>query len=504
MKKHKGFVTIKPSMSTTNANRLQSDARGMVSFLVTFIMLLVISLIVVGFTRVSSQNRRDALDRQLGTQAFYAAESGVNALIKQAETDPTVLTSSYNSCNNPPISFPSLSDSPDVKITCVLVDPLVPNLEIGSLSAGKSQVFTIDPRAADGSPAKLKTLLLVWGGPDSIDINNSISGCTNSAAQYKAKYLANCEMGMVRGDLYKEGGAMNADALAANTRSFFMQPNMSNQSVSLDYGSATRAYRGLGRCLGTLSGWNGVQIPQNQCMAAVTIANPAAAGTKYHLRVSTLYNDASSVKVYAFSETDSKLNFAGAQAIVDSTGKAVDVFRRVQVRVPLDQSSGEGVMPFAAYSKEGVCKRFTITGTLYEDACNPPTTNDSDASYATCGSRCDPSGGGSGGGGSTLLYWYRVTFQVTSVNNLSQIDSCVWNFGDGTGVNKDGIQKINDPAECMAGRTIQHDFPKRDGKCYQVTVRFTVNLNGGGQRSSEPRTYWIPFSPSNKPWCPGH
>lgn len=45
-------------------------------FMITIVMMVVISLIVVGFTQVANRNRRQSLDRQLSTQAFYVAESG--------------------------------------------------------------------------------------------------------------------------------------------------------------------------------------------------------------------------------------------------------------------------------------------------------------------------------------------------------------------------------------------------------------------------------------------
>jgi len=62
----------------SNTESLQRNQSGMVSIMVTMILMIVMSLIVVGFAQVSRRNQRVALDRQLSTQAFYAAESGVN------------------------------------------------------------------------------------------------------------------------------------------------------------------------------------------------------------------------------------------------------------------------------------------------------------------------------------------------------------------------------------------------------------------------------------------
>ena len=62
--------------------------------LLTMILMIVVGLIVLGFAQISRRNQRQALDRQLSTQAFYAAETGVNDaanLIKTAVQAGTVV-----------------------------------------------------------------------------------------------------------------------------------------------------------------------------------------------------------------------------------------------------------------------------------------------------------------------------------------------------------------------------------------------------------------------------
>lgn len=487
------------SMSDTYKKQ-RLDQKGMVSFLVTFIMLLVVSLIIVGFTRVASQNRREALDRQLSTQAFYAAESGINAFLAAAKTNPGLLTDAKDTCGGAAYEK-SLSTDPDVQVTCVLVDPTVPYLEDTGIETGSSHIFTIDPRDPNtGNQTRLSRLVFVWDSKDGGSSTNK-TGCPNNANNFPASYT-NCDYGMLRIDLTKEPVApsLTADSLAANTRSITMQPMQPTAGagswVNAAYSASVRAYRGLARCVTAPVGQNigGVDVPADSCAAVVNVSPAEVA--KYYARVSMLYNGASNLRVYALNGT-TQLDFAGAQVLIDSTGKAVDVLRRVQVRVPLDKSSGEGVAPFAAYSESGVCKRFTVAGTTFEDACNPPTGSEGDSDYTPCGGRCGP-----GGGNSSLAYWYKVWFRVTSVNDVSRIENCTWNWGDGS---RNQIETIEDPNQCVAGSQREHNFPVRPpkGKCYTVTVRFTVKLTGGVTKISD-QDYYIPFSPSNRPHCPGH
>ena len=71
-------------MSTINRLRNsqnRSDESGMASIIVTLIMSVVITLIVLGFAQVSTREQSNALQNQLSTTAYYAAESGINDVV---------------------------------------------------------------------------------------------------------------------------------------------------------------------------------------------------------------------------------------------------------------------------------------------------------------------------------------------------------------------------------------------------------------------------------------
>src|SRR5579862_3283 len=52
--------------------------QGVVSIMVTMIMMVVISLLVLGFAEIAKNEQRSSLDNALSVQAYYAAESGIN------------------------------------------------------------------------------------------------------------------------------------------------------------------------------------------------------------------------------------------------------------------------------------------------------------------------------------------------------------------------------------------------------------------------------------------
>lgn len=56
----------------------------------------------------------------------------------------------------------------------------------------------------------------------------------------------------------------------------------------------------------------------------------------------------------------SSLGLKGAQIKVDSTGKAQDVLRRIQVRLPLNATGSQNQLPDnALQSTDSICKRFS-------------------------------------------------------------------------------------------------------------------------------------------------
>jgi len=96
------------------------------------------------------------------------------------------------------------------------------------------------------------------------------------------------------------------------------------------------------------------------CTVTITLPNPIDGNTadrNAYLRLTSLYNGAHySIKLKNGNET---VRFSGVQPLVDSTGRANDVFRRVETRVEL---VGDFTYPEAALDMQGsLCKNFTVT-----------------------------------------------------------------------------------------------------------------------------------------------
>ena len=332
------------------------DQRGLVSFMITLIMMLVISLIVIGFTQVTARNRREQLDRQLSMQAFYAAESGVNAaatIAKASQLTPQGVAAQTN-CSGSTYPATSLNSNPSVGYTCVLVTPRVPTI-VTNANPLTSSIFPLVPVDSAGNAITPTQLTFSWSTAQGTSATNS--GCQAYGQFPKNDGSYTCPFGLLRVDLMIGSSGGSAAAFAANTVTLYMQPLASGGSaqtinsfsapkgiiVGAQYNSSTKTYT-----------------------ATVNLA-PAAQSSQYYMRVTTLYRDSPRI-VIAGTNAAGAINFADAQAIIDVTGKAQDVLRRVQVTLPLNQYNSitpEG----AVQSVADVCKQFSTYNGYYQTNC---------------------------------------------------------------------------------------------------------------------------------------
>jgi len=82
----------------------------------------------------------------------------------------------------------------------------------------------------------------------------------------------------------------------------------------------------------------------------------------YGVRLRGIYEDAR-VTVTAVDSSNNPVEISGAQVMIDSTGKANDVLRRVQVRLPLASSAGS-IPDFAIQTTDTLCKRLQVATTI--------------------------------------------------------------------------------------------------------------------------------------------
>ena len=338
-----------------NKPDFKNDQRGMVSIVVAMLIILLVSLITLGFAQLVRREQRQSLDRQLSTQAFYAAETGINdasKAIKEALENNQSVADKTN-CGPEGIYSANNQLSEVVEYSCLLVDADLETLIFDSIDTAKAEVTMA--KSGDSNP--LSRLTIAWQDKSG---GNSFTGCP-AAGQFPPAWpsggngAGNCSSGILRIDLVPLS-AVNRPNLINNTMTVFLHPTSSNSISELDYGgSIGRA--GQGRVWA--SACNTTISTAKPKFCSVTINGLTA--TSYAIRMQSIYRE-SEVTILA----ESGRTFVGGQAIIDSTGKASDVLRRIQVRLPVDPFNDDAP-PFAIQTSETQCKLFAIAGSLVID-----------------------------------------------------------------------------------------------------------------------------------------
>jgi len=317
------------------------EQRGLVSIIVTMFLMIMITLVVLGFARITWRDQRQVLDRQLSTQAFYAAESGVNDAIKVLQTVPAATTTPKTACQ-PDANYTNsgvLDAASGTAYTCLLVDPAPSSLQYDTIDTDKSTVIPIN---ASGT---VNSITLNWQVSPAPAASASAASCpglgslpTNAA--YQA--LANCDAGMLRIELVPAiAGGSRANLMNTAFVAVFQPSNVAGP-VNVPYGAPDQGITVLASC----------PLASNPlCKATITGLN----ASKYFLRIRSLYKR-NSLTVTANNLVTGSLQLNGAQAVVDSTGKANDVLRRVVVRVKTSLPS-DGIPDYAIQSRDSICKR---------------------------------------------------------------------------------------------------------------------------------------------------
>lgn len=317
--------------------------RGMASFMVTTVLILVISLIVIGFSQVARRNQREALDRQLSTQAFYVAESGVNAAVAviKAKVASGGLPDTKDTCG-PDANYPAVQlNGPDVRVTCLLVDTEVDSLFYTAVTENSPTVVPLI--SANGAP--ISKITLTWrsksGGA------NPSSNCSGGGFTTRGAWL--CRQGVLRADIapLPDGNSDPAMSTFFNPRFYNSTLNATN-APTVDYTS--RGGLIVGHCV------NGADP---RCMASITNLDQAV----YYMNLRSIYHD-STVAITGYDAGGNQIDFTG-QIMIDSTARAQDVLRRIQVRVPMMARESSNLPAYGIETSDSLCKRYAVEPGYY-------------------------------------------------------------------------------------------------------------------------------------------
>lgn len=363
-----------------NGPRVKSsrNQQGFASLVIAMVLVLVLSLITLGFAQLMRKEQRSALDRHLSSQAYYAAEAGINDAAKAISAGYTGTKATCDPLPVPPVSTPPdptkyLSDSKvdsagTAKYSCLLIDPAPTSLEFGAIDFSQSKSMTIS--GADfnspGTAVPFNDLVISW--QDSGDGNIFVPAGPSASHTFFPLNRWPATTSVLRVGLTPLNSlSVTRDFMISGTYTAFLYPN--------DKSTATT----------TFANYPSYPMPGNTGLASGTIidgncntgsqpryCNVRISGLDqfdYLLDLRSMAYGKSRVTITAYGAGGARIRIRNAQTLVDSTGKAQDVLRRVQVRIPSKNNYDHADYGIDAMS--GICKQLQLIPGTSDNNCTP-------------------------------------------------------------------------------------------------------------------------------------
>lgn len=346
---------------------IRQDQTGLVSIVVTMIMMVIMSLIIIGFARISRRELRQGLDRQLVSQANYAAESGVNdaqAYLRGGGTLSPTAATTCNSYTNPGNGLPKAQEigDPSIVTSCVLVDSTTRELVYDNVGTDSEVVFPLK------STATINRISISWDSGSGAKFDPT--RCQTTAVQLEDGLVPasgwTCPVGGLKIDILPIGSNVNRLALLVANSSALVMPRPS--------GPTTRSLGSLNTLQQFTTACSATATPRS-CNLDINTNNER----EFYVRIRPIYQSAN-IYVQGWTGGSNPVDLIGAQAVIDSTGRASDVLKRLVVRVPTCPSGLEcGKRPASSGTAlqlaETLCKQYGVI---------PPSTVTAPSSPAQC------------------------------------------------------------------------------------------------------------------------
>jgi len=323
----------------------KTSEQGFVAIIVAALVMIILSLITIGFTRIMQREQQQSLDRQLSRQAIYAAESGINDIYKSLQNNKDLPTQKTD-CDviglvggqpNPAVNGGIIDDAGNVAYTCALYDKEPAELNY-SVATDESNIVELKT----GSGAPFSTVTISWANEQGDNDINALPQCGVSANIFPNTRPGNVPL--LRLDL-SNTALLTRDGLINSTDYLYLIPCKSVTPVTI------YTY---------LSGQQG-QVVEVACVNSQTlpcqIVINGLSSASYVARFKTVYASAR-LSITGLDNINSPVKFRQAQTSIDVTARASDVVRRLRVAIPVAQANDPPEAVFQSF--DGVCKLLSV------------------------------------------------------------------------------------------------------------------------------------------------
>lgn len=388
-------------MKASSMNTKNKESGAVSLFIVIFTMLLV-TIITLSFIRIMLSDQRQATAADLSQSAYDSAQAGVEdakrailyyqaqCAISDADCDAALLLMNSSECNKALSKVVDTTDNKEVLVqqsdadnagalqqayTCVKIAMQTDDY-IGELKQDESKIVPLA-----GVDTSFDTVHLEWF--DENDIQNANTAIDVPDWTAKTPLISQTDWlsvpnrpSLVRAQLMQFGGSFalsdfdgGSAGPGSNANTLFLYPS------TIPVGGVSTNFTGDIRK--SLKAPNLVHCESNlnnryACSADLVLPEPIGGGTRTaFLRLTGLYKTTTNYRI-TLKKAGTAVQFNGVQPMIDSTGRANDLFRRIQSRVEVSDTS----FPYpdaAVDTTDDFCKDFLVTNLAsdYVNSCTP-------------------------------------------------------------------------------------------------------------------------------------
>lgn len=365
---------------------MKRHQNGGVSLFIVIFTALIVTIITISFTKFMISNQRQTSQNDLSQRAYNSAIGGVEdakrVLVRYAEECKansaacTTMRQTIDKQSCDTVSQIISNSDKEVQIgaevqnqayTCVKIQTNTPNYQ---LSLAKDQSAVVPLKSA----SDFNAIRITWFKKPKTVVDDNVNYYQQGAVSLPQESQWQPDMPpILRAQLIP--GSVAISSLDSNARTAFLYP-IDGGGGSVDLNSDQRRASGaktsppqLANCATTYSSASTAGV------CKVTLSLPKIGATRdtksAYLQLAALYN-ATDVTIELLKD-NTVVNFDGVQPLVDSTGRADDLFRRVEARIKI----GGVALPYPDATinvKGNFCKAFTLrdaTSSYDPGTCEP-------------------------------------------------------------------------------------------------------------------------------------
>ncbi len=321
-----------------------NDNRGLVSFLVVMFVSVLLVMITAAFVQIMTGELRQATDNELSKRAFYAAEAGIEESlldIRNGIENGDVSDVEQNTCEQGEFGDGTTGFS------CRLVT-FEPNILEGSLNPDTSRQFNLAGVTHD-------TVRVQWhererdypdNGQNDFDIRDNNPPAVNWPSDTPP---------IMRVEVisYPDESFQNNDV---EQRVVFLRP----ENGTFPGATSQVKLNNINRGEGMRKAFCNRNAANYACKFAITGMDETNADN-HVVRIKPFYNATHyAIEALGGGANGNSVPIPGNMAVIDVTGYANDVYRRLQAQIPLESVETSG-QDYVLLADEGVCKIMRIS-----------------------------------------------------------------------------------------------------------------------------------------------